>query len=280
MRVFLRLLFLDVKRLLRFMVGKGPGYTWKKFHYEVRVDGSKLLSELGEFRDPVLVSGCQRSGTTILARVIRESSGMVNHWVGHDDELDGALILSGHAGHASQGRFCFQTTYLNESYKEYVEHKDNYKLIWVLRNPFSVVCSMQYNWGRFSFNELFDACGITQLGDDKRERYLRFGKCAIPRIDRACLSYNGKEIQALELMAVLGKERMMVIDYDELVTNKEVVLPKVYDFVGLPYNPLYAEKIHKDSVKKASQLSVREKVAIESLCMPVYNRVKEIAVTF
>ena len=38
------------------------------------------------------------------------------------------------------GRFCFQTTYLNNHVFEYFEH-DHYQLIWVLRNPFSVVVS-------------------------------------------------------------------------------------------------------------------------------------------
>jgi ligand-binding sensor domain-containing protein len=44
-----------------------------------------------------------------------------NYWFGRDDELDAALILSGHVDHQQNGRYCFQTTYINECFREYFE---------------------------------------------------------------------------------------------------------------------------------------------------------------
>ena len=143
--VDLRYLKRDVMLALRTAFGIGDIQSWKRFHKEVRLKGCHLLRMLGKFKNPVLVAGCQRSGTTILSRVITQSDGMVNYPSRPDDELDAALILSGVEEHESRGRYCFQTTYLNECYTEYFRDEYDYKLIWVLRNPFSVVYSMKYN---------------------------------------------------------------------------------------------------------------------------------------
>lgn len=133
--------------------------SWKGFARRVRSQGCQLLAHLDEFPNSVLVMACQRSGTTALARVITTSEGMTNYWFGRDDELDAALMLSGQIRYFSTRRHCFQTTYINECYREYLEHTNGHKLIWVIRNPFSVIYSMLHNWGRFAFNELFRACG-------------------------------------------------------------------------------------------------------------------------
>ena len=92
------------------------------------------------FGGAILVTGCQRSGTTILSRIITRSDGMVDYWFGRDDELDAALILSGHVWHSPVGRYCFQTTYLNECYEEYFQCDLNQKIIWMIRSPYSVIC--------------------------------------------------------------------------------------------------------------------------------------------
>ncbi len=122
-----------------------------------------LLHRIDEFPDSVLVTGCQRSGTTALARAINASPAMVDYRFGRDDELDAAQILAGRVDHVPRGRYCFQTTYLNQCYGEYLEHRSPQRIVWVLRNPYSVVYSMVYNWGRFAFNELFAACGSPLL---------------------------------------------------------------------------------------------------------------------
>jgi hypothetical protein len=117
---------------------------WGQFARRVRVDGCELLMNLDSFSDTILVAGCQRSGTTALSRLITESEGMTNFWFGQDDELDAALILAGRVQCENQGRHCFQTTYIDDNYHEYFDHK-NYKMIWVIRNPYSVVYSMLNN---------------------------------------------------------------------------------------------------------------------------------------
>ncbi len=254
-----------------------PIKSWKLFAREVRSGGCELLKELHKFDNSVLVAGCQRSGTTALSRLITSSDGMINYWFGKDDELDAALILSGQVDHKPHGRYCFQTTYLNECYTEYFDHVQDYKLIWIIRNPFSVVYSMLNNWGRFAFNELFDACGAALLTGKELRRYERFGQLAVSRVRRACLSYNGKVSQIFQLQDKLPGSAFIVVEYDELVEHRTYILPQIYDFIGLEYKSEYDKKLHGDSVNKAKRLSQKERQIIQNCCIPVYEQAKALS---
>ncbi len=250
--------------------------TWNQFDKVVRSEGCKLLKRLDEFPNSTLVTGCQRSGTTTLARTITQSDGMVNYWFGPDDELDGALILSGYVDHEPLGRYCFQTTYINECYHEYYDHPNGHKIVWVLRNPFSVVYSMLFNWYDYGLNGLFGACGVPRLTGTDAWLYRLLGVQGVNRLRRACWAYNGKTSQLFDLQQHLAQDALMVVEYDDLVTRKEVVLPAIYDFINLKYQYKYADKIHAKSLSKADRLDRREAATIRSLCQPVYDKAKSL----
>ncbi|MGD9211753.1 MAG: sulfotransferase [Desulfobacteraceae bacterium] len=250
--------------------------NWPQFAKKVRKKKVPLLKELDNFPASILIAGCQRSGTTMLARIITQSEGMVNYWFGRDDELDAALILSGTVPHTPSGRYCFQTTYLNENYPEYFEHNNGHKLIWVLRNPYSVVYSMKYNWRGWALNELFEACGVQFLDETQLKRYQRFGVIGIPKILRACLSYKGKTIQIEKILEKFGKDRVLVIEYDDLIQKKEVKLEKVYQFLGLAFKKKYADLINAKSLHKSDKLSKKEKSLVLEHAFPTYEKVKKL----
>lgn len=250
--------------------------NWKQFARDVRSRGCCLLARLDDFPSAILVAGCQRSGTTMLSRIITQSEGMVNYWIGPDDELDAALILAGVRHHEPRGRYCFQTTYLNECYDEYFHHDNGYRLIWVLRNPFSVVFSLLHNWSRFALNELFRACGSQYLQGSKKRYYEWFDTWGVNRLQRAVLAYNGKVSQLFDLHGGLGAERVLVLDYDDLVQSPGSMLPRIYGFIDLPYKKDYANAIHSKSLKKADRLTRCEHQLIEQYCMPVYESARRL----
>jgi len=244
--------------------------SWKSFSRDVRGTQECLLGRLDEFPDSVLVTGCQRSGGTMLSHLITNSAGMVNYWSGGDDELDAALLLSGQTPHEPRGRYCFQTTYLNERLSEYFEHPAHY-IIWLLRNPHSVVYSMVYNWKRFALNELFLQCGYVEMDYRDRVRFQRFGILGVPPLRRAAYSYNGKVSQVFKLREGYAKDRLIVLDYDNLIRAKERLLPILYERIHLAYDSGYAESISEYSLNKKDCLRDREKELIDTVCMPIYN---------
>lgn len=134
--------------------------TWRRFHHGPRKSGQPLLKSLPRYPNCVLVAGCQRSGTTMLSRVIAGARGFQRFALTPDDELDAALILAGEVDVPTDRRYCFQTTYLNEKCGEYGTLGPDHKLIWVLRNPYSVVYSMVNNWKPAALTRLYEGCAI------------------------------------------------------------------------------------------------------------------------
>ncbi|MEW5788594.1 MAG: hypothetical protein AB1899_12150 [Pseudomonadota bacterium] len=249
--------------------------TWQAFARRVRGTQEKLLTRLDDYPDSVLVTGCQRSGGTMLARVLTGSEGMVNYWFGDDDELDAALVLAGTVPEPPRGRYCFQTTYLNERYREYFEHPGQ-RIVWSLRNPHSVVYSMVYNWKDFALNELFLACGYAEMDHVDRIRFQRFGLLGIPRIRRAAYAYNGKVKQVFELRQHYHPDRLTILEYDQLVREKTRLLPELYARIGLAYQDRYADPISERSLKKKDKLKPAESKLLDAVCMPVYEAARAI----
>lgn len=256
------------------LVNNKSATDWKSFTHQVRDKDCNLLRKLDVFPNSVLVAGCQRSGTTMVARLITKSDGMVNYWFGRDDELDAAMILSGYVDHEPGGRYCFQTTYVNECYREYFELRSDHRIIWVFRNPYSVAYSMLNNWGTNNPNRVFKTCGVPLLTGIDKWRYKLFGIQGVPMIRRACWGFIGKISQLLEIYRVLGPELVLVMDYDDLVQNKTVLLPFLYQFIDLEYKENYADFIHNKSMNKRKYLSGMERKIVEDLCEPIYQKAR------
>ena len=252
-----------------------PIKTWKEFRKKVRDHGYRLLDSLDGFPESILVCGCQRSGTTVLTRVIRQAESIEKFQYTKDDELDAALILNGRIEPNTGGRFCFQTTYLNENYSEYFDHISGHKIIWVIRNPFSNVYSMLYHWKRWALNELFVGCGVTYLESKFLQRYKSFGLWAVPTIYKACAAYISKMSQLEHLAADYPQKNLFVVDYDRLVQDNQATLQAIFDFAQIEYKSTYGRLINNRSIKKALKLNAKEKNIISDICLAHYETVRQ-----
>jgi len=245
--------------------------TWAAFEKKIRLQGYPLLRNLGCFEDPILVAGCQRSGTTIVASIISNSEGVMNPWIAGDSELQAANALAGGLTLSNTGRCCFQTTYLNQQYREYYQHK-HFRLLWLVRKPESVVFSMLKNWKRGALNRLFNGCGSGTLSDEQRMRYERFGPYVFGKLEKACRSYVAKTNQLHEIVQNMANERFCVVEYDQLMRNSPDLLPKIYEFLNLPFDKSQADKLHDRSTEKAARLGDRRRDVIVGLCGEAYSR--------
>lgn len=263
------------KLTARLAYSENPITNWQQFR-QLTSKNRQLLKKLDQFPDSVLVAGCQRSGTTMLSRIITESEGMKNYWFGTDDELAAALILSGLVKHEPQGRYCFQTTYLDDHYYEYLYYKGSFKLVWVLRNPFSVVYSLVYNWRKGALENTFKHCGAQLLSQSQKWKYHLFGSTVISRVLQASLLYVCKVNQLFELSAYLGRESILVIDYDDLVLNRENMLRQIFEFINERFRPDYALKIHQNSLQKFDRLTETERSTIRTLSEPRYMEARRL----
>jgi hypothetical protein len=251
-----------------------PVHSWAQFHRVVKRPERRLLSQLHEYEDSLLVAGCQRSGTTALTRLLKHADGIADARFGVDDELDGALLLAGQVERLADGRHCFQTTYLNDRYPEYFDH-DRFRLLWILREPRSVIRSMLHNWKRAALNRLYAACGAA--GSLKsRDRRSFLGQWIGPsRLEKACASYIAKTTQPFVLREQLER-RMLIVDYDDLVEHREALLPRICEFAGVPFEAKLLDHLHKRSLHKGDKLPEWQVARIDAACSRVYADAKSL----
>jgi hypothetical protein len=248
-------------------VWRGPAVlSWADFDELIATPGRPLLARLDDFEDCLLVAGCAGTGTTAIARLLKRTDGIVDHGFGHDDELDGALLLAGQVERFEDGRHCFQTTYLEERFREYFEH-DDFRLIWILREPWSVVGAMQNSWKRSALDRLLPAGG----GRPYPENLPRALPGTASRLDRACAAYTECVRRTLEIAARLGR-RAAIVDYDDLAAHRARLLPDLCAFAGTPFDRRLLSHLHGKSVHKGhAGLAAWEAARIAELAMPAYR---------
>lgn len=245
---------------------------WKRFATRFRGRPEPLLDALPGFANAVLVAGCQRSGTTMLTRIIAHARGFQRFELTHDDELDAALVLAGAVHLPRDRRYCFQTTYLNERYREYGLMQPGQRLIWVVRNPHSVVYSMVYNWRRYALEELYDSCGKGSEGNHSMSGAWWRRWTREEQVRKACHAYRGKASQVFAIRSLLGNDKVMVVNYDAMVRDPATWLPGIFDFIDVPYDPACERRVRGDSLKKASNLTDVEARQVDRIAMPVYQQ--------
>jgi hypothetical protein len=207
----------------------------------------------------------------MLTRLIAGAPGFACLRLTADDELDAALALAGFVDLPNDRRYCYQTTYLNECFLEYRQLGPDQRLIWVIRNPYSVVYSMLHNWRRFALNELYEGCGVS-TANSLRQRHSRlmwpFGPS---RIEKACLAYRGKVAQILSIRHLLRPEQLLTVDYDLLSTAPGEWLPRIFQFADAPYDAACVHEVRRSPVTKADALSSHARRLIEQLAWPTYR---------
>jgi hypothetical protein len=240
--------------------------TWRRFHHGPRSGTDPLLNAVGRYPNAVLVAGCQRSGTTMLARIIARSPQFTRLKLTHDDELDAALALCGQIDLPAQGRYCFQTTYLNERFIEYRKLRQDQRLVWVLRNPYSVVYSMVHNWKRFALNELYQGCCLpVTTGVQAITPPWPLGPSSFTK---ACKAYAAKAAQILSIRTIVSHAQLLVVDYDALVLEPYEWLGRIFAFIGALYETAFASAVRVVSLSQASQLTSRQQLQIRKIAEP------------
>jgi hypothetical protein len=232
--------------------------AWTDF-YAVVAD-QPLLAKLDAYPDALLIAGCDWSATTAVTRLFKRLPCFADSSWGHDDELDGALLLAGLHSRRSVGRHCFQTTYVRESYHEYFEH-DRFRLVWIVREPAAAVHSLLANrQKRLPRRTLLGLAGKSFEGH------------AASRLERACATYLSSIGQTLELKERLG-ERMAIIDYDELTRHRECLLPALCRFASVDCEAPLLRHLHGRSVRKGT-LASWEAMVIDQLTLPAYRHAR------
>ena len=90
-------------------------------------------------------------------------------------------------------------------------------------------------------------------------------------MEKACYSYVSKNKQLIHAQQALARDRLFVLDYDQLITQTETQLPALFEFLRIPYRDAYSKLLNRDSLKKESDLTDHERATINRICMPSYE---------
>lgn len=232
--------------------------SWNEF-YAAMCD-RRLLARLGDYPDALLVAGCDWSATTAITRLFKRLPCFADSSWGHDDELDGALLLANGTDDAAPGRHCFQTTYVRERYREYFEH-ERFKLVWIVREPRSAVRSLLAQRER-------TLPPRTALGLAGKSA----GGQGASRLEKACAAYLASIRQTWELRERLG-ERIAIVDYDELAADRNRLLPALCRFAAVECDARLLRHLHGKSVRRGA-LAPWEGLIVDELALPAYRRAR------
>jgi hypothetical protein len=231
---------------------------WPDFY--AAVADRPLLARLDDYRDALLIAGCDWAAVTAITHLFKRLPGFADSAWSRDDELDGARLLAGLRPHRrADGRPCFQTTHLGERHREYFAH-EHFKLVWIVREPCAAVHSLLSS--RERERARWPAYGLA--GSSPRQ--------GASRLEKACTAYAASIRQMLELKERLG-ERVAVVDYDELSADRNRLLPALCRFASVGCSANLLRHLHGKSIRKGTLASF-EAAIVDQLAMPIYRRAR------
>jgi hypothetical protein len=235
--------------------------SWADFY--AALAEQPLLAELDRYPDALLIAGCDWSATTAVTRLFKRLSCFADSSWGHDDELDGALLLAGLRPPSAEGRHCFQTTYIRDRYREYFAH-EHFKLVWVVREPRAAVRSLLTSRDRpLPPRTALGLAGKSAAGH------------GASRLEKACAAYVASTRQTLEIKERLG-ERVAIVDYDELAADRNRLLPALCRFASVGCDARVIRHLHGKSVRKGA-LASWEGAIVDQLALSAYRRARSAA---
>lgn len=235
----------------------------------------------------LLIFGCQRSGTTLLSRIF-EGDPLVCSYAEHSkllsrpdhmlrtrslEELE--RVFSGCRGHLIVAKPLVES----QRATRFLEYFPGSKVVWSFRHHREVVRS---------FVKLFDRAGINimkkiidgtdnwaaeSVSDTTRDLATRYYHPDMSPHDGAALFWLIRNALYFE-QALDQHPRVMTCKYDDLVSEADQTMRRIYSFVDLPYPGSHlVGGIHEESRGLGKSLAINPE--IESLCEAMWVRLVE-----
>ena len=217
----------------------------------------------------LLLFGCQRTGTSWTTKMLEKylpktfafSEIQVFYFLLDDyiiPEFDAELLV-------------FQTTFINLEIESYKNCLANTQFLLMVRNPFSVICSLLYN---FIYLDIISNYYKSRMKEsDLVETENKDLKMAVE-------VYRQSMRVSLDMIKKFDRARMKVIFYDDMVLNTPEVLADIANFLDLDFAdcPKAITKGNPHSLSKWHQLSPEEIKFIEDYAQPIWKQFVEEAV--
>ena len=206
-----------------------------------------------------MIDGCDWSATTAVTRLFKRLPYFADSSSGHDDELDGALLLSGLRGKRRPDAIAFRpVTSVRASVNISLTRTSGSYGSCASRELLSPRCSA-------TEGKLYRAAPPGDWPASPAAMAHRVSRKPAQR-------YLASIRQTLELEERLG-ERIAIVDYDELAAERAQLLPALCRFASVPFDNHLLRHLHGKSVRKGV-LASWEAMVIDQLTLPAYRRAR------
>jgi hypothetical protein len=235
---------------------------------------------------PVFVVGCQRSGTTMLLRVLNGSSAVAvfpeTNRRAYSEEVrlrtDNQLRYLIHRSEA----FLVVFKPLNETQRtdRLLATHSNSKSIWMYRDYADVTNSMVSLWGDAQIAHVeqiaagrFSGPGAAALGERLRSKHQEsiraWSRTELSEFDAAAAVWYLRNSFFFDL-ALDERSDVLLVNYEDAVRNPNRVFPRVFDYLGLESSPDYYRGVSAASIGKNKPPKIHP--AIASACEDLQTR--------
>jgi hypothetical protein len=238
----------------------------------------------------IFINGCQRSGSTLLGRVLnrdyRTSVFEEISSITSDDK--GKLRLNSFNKvltefKSKKGSIIIAKPLAeSQNLTELLTYFPNSYSIWIYRDYKDVALSNEIKFGNHNgFKDL--SFIVNQDGDDWRYQNIsnntfdlikKYTQFSISNLDANCLFWYSRNIHFFEKNFNMNK-RVLLINYNNLIQHPEQTIKRIYQFIDvqLPKNNLIKD-IKSGSVGKAKDIKIQNDINI--ICNNLYKKLLDI----
>jgi len=236
----------------------------------------------------IFIFGCQRSGTTIIQKLISLNTSVKFYGEGdppyfhNSDSKKHHRIMPTKKINDYLNKESLDVVVIKPLYESHIanqlinSHADS-RGIWVFRNYLDVIDSHlhYYNYNVLDYvSPLFSDDGSSWLNeyisDDIRKFIKQFNLKEISEPNAYALFWIARNSLYLN---VVENKNILLVNYEKLITSPEIQITRFCDFSNLAYCNFYSKMIRVNAMSKNVNFKLNSK--IEDKCQEIYNTLLE-----
>lgn len=232
----------------------------------------------------IFILGCQRSGTTIIQKLIGMNPDVKFYGEGDPPYFNDAESEKHHRIKSSNDvtqsllqeplkYIVIKPLYESHNANALITSHQNSKGIWVFRNYIDVIDSHlhYYNYNvRDYISPLFNKSGICWLNENISDEILSFiNKFNINDMSDADLYGIFWIVRNSCYLNTKENENIILVNYEKLITSPLNQISRFCDFVNLPYYNFYSKTIRSNAMSKKVNFKLLQE--IEEKCREIYE---------
>lgn len=214
----------------------------------------------------LLVFGSQRTGTTWVAKSLGRYLPKTFSFT--EKQTFYFLLQDYSLPNIDADVLVFQTTFINNEIESYENSSKNTQLLLMARNPFSVVCSLLYNFGFVNPVYMYNKTRMQDYDFVNHEEN---------NLKKAIEIYRQSMRVSLNMIKKFDRSKIKVVFYNDMVLNTQEVLVDIAKFLNIDCSSVLKTNFQKTThyLSKWNQLNEMQINFIKDYAVPIWQNFLE-----